>query len=94
MVSSPFKKALLWPEKTPKNMKKKKIEKIPTAATSDEWQAYHLKKEEEKARKELERVKKAEEQSAKKIIIEEKKKKQAEKKRLLEEKKIKVRKGK
>ena len=63
-VSSPFKKALLWPEKISKNIKKKKTEKIPTVATSDEWQAYHLKKEKEKARKELERVKNQEKRKA------------------------------
>lgn len=61
MISSPFKRVLLWPEKISKSMKmEKETEKIPTVATSDEWQAYHFKKEEEKAKKELEKIKRQE----------------------------------
>lgn len=67
-VSTPFKKALFWPE--PKTETKQKAkEKIPSVATSKEWKEYHKKKEE----------KKEQELKEKELTINERKRKQLEK---------------
>ncbi|XP_063907880.1 uncharacterized protein LOC135126021 [Zophobas morio] len=66
-VPSPFKQCLFWPA-TPKKKdgKRKPKEKIPSVATSFQWQEYHKKKNAEKKKKEdekLERKRKREEKS-------------------------------
>lgn len=53
-VPSPFKKVLFWPQPTTTKKRKNK-EKIPSVVTSEAWQKYHMKKEEEKVRKQLEK---------------------------------------
>lgn len=52
-VSSPFKRALFWPEPIQKKKKTRAPkEKIPSVATSSEWQKYYQKKENEKTENE------------------------------------------
>lgn len=95
-IPSPFKRAFVWPEKLSK--KKKKNEKIPTVATSDEWQKYHLMKEEEKLQKQRDiekrkmkrqeaQLKKEHEKEKKKVLAEEKRKINEQMNKLLAKKK-------
>lgn len=51
-IPSPFKNNLFWPE-IPK-LAKKQVEKIPSVATSVDWQTYFRKKEDKKIEKEKE----------------------------------------
>jgi tRNA A37 N6-isopentenylltransferase MiaA len=51
-IPSPFKNNLFWPD-TPKATRKLK-EKIPSVATSKDWQEYHRNKENKKLEKEQE----------------------------------------
>ncbi|CAK1579786.1 unnamed protein product [Parnassius mnemosyne] len=65
IIPSPFKRALFWP--TPKeNCKKRKKEKIPSVASSLQWQKYHESKEKKKTELEEEKKRKAEERKMKK----------------------------
>lgn len=75
-VPTPFKKTLFWPD-TPKSKPAK--EKVPSVATSKQWQEYHEKKEEKKIKKQAgieERKKKREERDkSKEAEVKNKKKK-------------------
>lgn len=55
-IPSPFKNNLFWPDR-PK-VTKKLNEKIPSVATSKDWQEYFKKKEKNKLEKEQERKRK------------------------------------
>ncbi|KAJ8913919.1 hypothetical protein NQ315_005717 [Exocentrus adspersus] len=63
---SPFKKALFWPEPKVKEKRRYNKEKIPSAITSQAWQEYHSKKENEKKRKLEEKENRARERAEKK----------------------------
>lgn len=65
-IPTPFKNALFWPKTEKKDNKRRKKEKIPFVATSEQWQQYHLKKEEAKLEKERQKMARAEERLKKK----------------------------
>jgi hypothetical protein len=55
-VPSPFKRILFWPSSETKNVKKRRKEKIPCVATTQQWKEYHTKKENEKKKLEGEKL--------------------------------------
>ena len=82
-IPKPFAKALFWPEEV-RRKKIKRTAKVPSVATSDEWQNYHRIKDEEKRAK----LQEKEERLGKRIQIrEEKKIQEAQKKQVKEDKK-------
>lgn len=92
-VPSPFKNTLFWPGNSTQNKKKRLRDKIPAVATSDEWQQYHMTKEEEKVQKQKikeDNKKKREEKRLQKIKEIEEKKEQRKLKKMkeIEEKNI------
>jgi hypothetical protein len=50
IIPSPFKRALFWPQQRSEPTLKRKREKVPSVATSEEWKKYHEKKRKEKER--------------------------------------------
>ncbi|CAH0547035.1 unnamed protein product [Brassicogethes aeneus] len=55
-VPTPFKQCLFWPVKKPtKKLKRTTKEKVPSVASSTQWQEYYKKKQEEKDQKEREK---------------------------------------
>lgn len=55
-VPTPFKRALFWPDaKENTEPKKRKKDKVPAVASSQEWQEYHKRKEEIKNKQEKEK---------------------------------------
>ena len=98
-----FRKNYYWPEKVKTKSKRKPKEKVPSVATSEEWNLYYNTKSIEKAQKEEEQRQKAqkrksaqEERAAKKVAIEERIKAREELKQQKEKKttKKRARKGK
>ena len=82
-IPKPFAKAPFWPEEV-RRKKIKRTAKVPSTATSDDWQNYHRTKDEEKPAK----LQEKEERLGKRIQMREKKKIQdAQKKQVKEEKK-------
>ena len=55
-MPSPFKRILFWPSSETTNVKKRRKDKIPSVATSQQWKEYHLKKENEKKKLEIEKL--------------------------------------
>lgn len=55
-VPSPFKSSLFWPKPPTQPPAKRIKEKVPSVATSDQWRAYHKKKQDDKERKEKEKA--------------------------------------
>lgn len=72
-IPSPFKKSLFWPEPEPTKYKIKK-EKVPSVATSKEWQDYFIKKDKIKA----EKIKSIEERKKERLLLAERKRKNKE----------------
>ena len=70
-MPSPFKRILFWPSSETTNVKKRRKDKIPSVATSQQWKEYHLKKENEK--KKLERKKRKEEKKHSLEVLKKKK---------------------
>ncbi|CAH1382001.1 unnamed protein product, partial [Tenebrio molitor] len=71
---TPFKKTLFWPEPKKVTLKKKPKEKIPSVATSSQWQQYFKSKEEKKRKEEEKKVQRQEERKRKKMEVEKRKK--------------------
>lgn len=80
IIPSPFKKSLFWPESNPSIPKRRIREKVPSVASSKQWQDYYKKKEDTK-NKELAKKEKNKE---------ERKRRQLEKEKLQQKKKNKI----
>jgi len=80
-IPSPFKRNFYWPEEVKTKAKRQLKEKVPSVATSEQWNIYFNKKTTEKAKKEEEKQQRLqkrktaqEERVAKKIAAQQKKK--------------------
>jgi hypothetical protein len=73
-VPTPFKNTLFWPEPKKVTLKKKPKEKIPSVATSSQWQQYFKSKEEKKRKEEEKKVQRQEDRKRKKMEVEKRKK--------------------
>ncbi|KAK9739034.1 hypothetical protein QE152_g9327 [Popillia japonica] len=66
IIPSPFKRALFWPDVKEKTGKRTKKEKLPSVATSKQWQEYHSKKTQIKKENEERKQERARERQLKK----------------------------
>lgn len=82
-VPTPFKTSLFWPKPTASKKPKRAKDKVPSVATSEQWQSYHRKKQEDKENKEREK------EERKRKRVEAKLKKEKEKERKSQRKKAK-----
>lgn len=81
-IPSPFKSSLFWPKPIVNSKPKRTKEKVPSVATSDQWRAYHRKKQEDKENKEKEmKERKRKREEVKQRKLEEKQNKKVSKRK-------------